>query len=65
VGDAEWVANLLDTCRAGDIDLAVENLEWLLGRLKRASKARRSLARIPARQLRAGLAVGSRSESGS
>ena len=53
--DAEWLAGLIETYRAGDIDIAVENLEWLLSRLKRASKARRALARASERQLRAAL----------
>jgi hypothetical protein len=49
------VADLIETYRAGDIDVAVENLEWLLGKLKRAAKARRALARASERQLRGAL----------
>lgn len=52
-GDVEWVADLIDTYRAGDVDAAITHLESLLGQLKRASKARRALAQVPARRLRA------------
>jgi hypothetical protein len=54
---AESLTELIETYRAGDIDMAVENLEWLLGKLKRASKARRALARASERQLRAALTL--------
>ena len=39
-GDPEWVADLLDTVRAGDLDAVVDQLDELLGLMRRAAKAR-------------------------
>ena len=61
--DTERVADLRKSYHPGHMDLVVADLEWLLERPGRASKARRVVARIPRRQLRAGLAVRSRSGS--
>lgn len=54
-GDAEWVADLLDTFRAGDLDAAVDTLDALLATMRKAAKARRMLTTIDAPLLREGL----------
>lgn len=50
--DPEWIADLIDTMRDGDIDTTVEILEALLRRLQKASKARKALTLVPAQELR-------------
>ena len=52
--DPEWVANLLDTVRAGELDAIVDHLEELLGLMRRASKARTMLATVDPQLVRAG-----------
>lgn len=56
-GDPEWVADLFDTFRAGDLDVAVANLDALLRTLRRAAKARRVLTDIQPSLLRQGLEI--------
>ncbi len=56
-GDAEWVADLFDTFKAGDLDVTVDELDVLLGTLRRAAKARRALTLIQPALLRRGLQV--------
>jgi hypothetical protein len=63
-GDADWVADLFETFRAGDLDAAVARLEELLGLMRRAAKARRMLATLEPSLLREGLAAGSVREDG-
>ena len=55
VEDAEWVADLLDAFHAGDIDVAVAELDVLVRKLRRAAKARRTLTCVSAGMLRQGL----------
>ena len=54
-GDPEWVADLFDTLRAGDLDTIVDQVDELLRIMRRAAKARRMLATIDLELLRAGL----------
>ena len=56
-GDPEWVADLFDTFRAGDLDVAVAGLDALLRTLRRAAKARRILTTIQPSLLRQGLEI--------
>ena len=56
-GDAEWVADLFDTFKAGDLDVAAGELEALLGTLRRAAKARGALSSIEPSLLRRGLEI--------
>ena len=56
-GDPEWVADLFDTFRAGDLDVAVANLDALVGTLRRAAKARGVLTTVQPRLLRQGLEI--------
>jgi len=56
-GDPEWVADLFDTFRAGDLDVAVTNLDALVGTLRRAAKARRVLTTVQPSLLRQGLEI--------
>jgi hypothetical protein len=56
-GDPEWVADLLDTMRTGDLDTVIDQLDELLGLLRRAAKARRLLAAVDPELVRAGLQV--------
>jgi hypothetical protein len=58
-GDAEWVADLLDTYRAGDLDAVAAQLEDLTGVVRRAAKARSILAGVDPDLLRAGLRAAS------
>ena len=58
-GDAEWVADLLDTYRAGDLDVVAAQLEELTGVVRRAAKARSILAGVDPDLLRAGLRAAS------
>jgi len=51
--DPEWVADLLDTMADGDMDKIANLLEQVVGRLRKASKARNTLVRVPAASLRA------------
>jgi hypothetical protein len=50
--DPEWIADLIDIMRDGDIDTTVEILGALLRRLQKASKARRALTLVPAPEIR-------------
>jgi hypothetical protein len=59
-GDAEWVADLFETFRAGDLDAAVARLDELLGLMRKAAKARHMLTTVDPALLREGLAVTSR-----
>ncbi len=59
-GDADWVADLLDTFRAGDLDAAVDTLDALLGTMRKAAKARRILTTVDALLLRKGLELSAR-----
>ncbi|MCW2764835.1 MAG: hypothetical protein JWO11_794 [Nocardioides sp.] len=54
-GEAEWVADLVDTFRAGDLDAAVDTLDALLATMRKAAKARRMLTTVDAPLLRKGL----------
>lgn len=56
-GDAEWVADLLDTFRGGDLDAVVKELDALLVTLRRAAKARQILATVNPGLLREGLCL--------
>ena len=58
--DPEWVADLVDTMREGDLDITVDILEGLVRRLRKASKARQALARVPASTLRSALELRAR-----
>lgn len=53
--DPEWVADLFDTMRAGDLDSVVDRLDEVIWVMRKAAKARRILASINAGGLRAGL----------
>lgn len=59
-GDAEWVADLLDTFRAGDLDAALDILDALLATMRKAAKARRMLKAVDVPLLRAGLELSAR-----
>lgn len=59
-GDAEWVADLLDTFRTGDLDAAVDTLDALLTTMRKAAKARRMLTTVDAALLRKGLEFSTR-----
>ncbi len=54
-GDPEWVADLFDTLRAGDLDTIVDQVDQILRLVRRAAKARRMLATVDPELLRAGL----------
>ena len=56
-GDPEWVADLLDTMRTGDLDTVIDQLYELLRLTRRAAKARRMLATVDPELIRAGLQV--------
>ena len=56
-GDPEWVADLLDTMRTGDLDVVVDQLGDLLLLMRRAAGARRMLATADPELVRAGLQV--------
>lgn len=55
--DPEWVADLFDTMRAGDLDGALTGLESVVQSVRRAAKARRILAHIEPSLLCQGLRV--------
>lgn len=54
-GDPEWVADLFDTMRAGDVDVVIGHLENVLLLMHKAAKARTMLATVDPDLLRAGL----------
>lgn len=56
-GDVEWVADLFDTMRAGDLDAVVEHLDQLTRLARKAAKARRMLATVDPRVLGEGLVL--------
>jgi hypothetical protein len=56
-GDAEWVAGLFDTLRAGDVDAVVDQLDELVRVMRKAAKARRMLATVEPSLLRQGLVL--------
>lgn len=56
-GDPEWVADLFETLRAGDLDAVIDQLDELLRVMRRAAKARRMLATVDPELLREGLAL--------
>ena len=56
-GDPEWVADLLDTMRTGDLDVVIDQLGDLLRLMRRAAGARRMLATVDPELVRAGLQV--------
>lgn len=56
-GDPEWVADLLDTMRSGDLDAVIDQLDELLRLMRRAARARRMLATVDPELVRAGLRV--------
>jgi hypothetical protein len=56
-GDAEWVADLFDTFRAGDVDAVVDQLDELVRVMRKAAKARRMLATVEPSLLRLGLVL--------
>ena len=51
-GDAEWAADLLETLRAGDMEVVVADLGALLVKLRKATKARRMLSTLTPEVLR-------------
>ena len=53
--DPECVADLLDTMRTGDLDTVIDQLDEILGLMRRAAKARRMLATVDPELVRAGL----------
>jgi len=59
-GDPEWVADLLETFRGGDLDALVNELDALLTIMRKASKARQILATVEPAMLREGLLLTSR-----
>lgn len=56
-GDVEWVTGLLDIYRAGDLEVAIKQLDDLLRLLRGAVKARRTLTTVPAETLGQGHAI--------
>ena len=56
-GDVEWVADLFDTMREGDLDAIVEELDDVAHRVRKAAKARRMLSTVEPRLLADGLAL--------
>ncbi len=56
-GNPEWVAELFETMRAGDLDAVVDRLEELVRVMRKAVKARRMLESVGPDLLRAGLAM--------
>jgi hypothetical protein len=53
----EQVADMLQTVAAADVDVAVQQLDQLLARLRPATGVRRTLARVPASTLWAAVAL--------
>jgi hypothetical protein len=64
-GDPEWVADLFDTLRAGDLDAVIDELDEVVRIMRKAAKARRMLATVDQRLLCEGYAVAERRRSGS
>ena len=56
-GDPEWVADLFDTLREGDLDVALAGLESLVRTMRKAAKARRVLATLQPSLICQGLEV--------
>jgi len=56
-GDAEWVADLFDAFRAGDVEAVVDQLDELVRVMRKAAKARRMLATVEPSLLRQGLVL--------
>lgn len=56
-GDVEWVADLFDTLRSGDLDAVVDQLDEFIRVMRKAAKARRMLATVDPLLLREGLAL--------
>lgn len=56
-GDPEWVADLFETLREGDLDVALAGLESLVRAMRKAAKARRVLATVEPSLIREGLEV--------
>lgn len=54
-GDPEWVADLVETVWAGDLDVVAAGLDELVAVVRRAAKARAILAGVDPDLLRAGL----------
>ena len=55
--DTEWVADLIETFRAGDLDVALAEVDALCRTLRRAVNARRALTTISPSLLKRGLEV--------
>lgn len=55
--DPEWVADLFDTMRAGDLEGALASLESVVESVRRATKARRILDYVEPRLLCQGLRI--------
>ena len=64
-GDAEWVADLFETLREGDLEVVAGRLEDLVRVMRGAAKARHMLADVDPALLREGLMVASRRTGGS
>ena len=56
-GDDEWVADLFDTMRGGDLDAVAEQLDDVAHRVRKAAKARRMVATVDPKLLADGLAL--------
>lgn len=54
-GDAEWVADLLDTVALADLETTAVALEDLARRLRKAAKAKKALMEVPTPSLKAGV----------
>lgn len=56
-GDVEWVADLFDTLRAGDIDVIVDRLDELARLARKSARARRMLGTVEPRLLSQGFTL--------
>ena len=56
-GGPEWVADLFNTLRAGDLDAIADQLDEVLRHVREAAKARRTLASVDPMLLHEGLAL--------
>ncbi len=56
-GDPEWVADLFDTIRDGDLEVALAGFESILRPMRKAAKARRVLATLQPSLICQGLEV--------
>lgn len=56
-GDIDWVADLFDTVRAGDLSAVVDRLDEVTRLARKAAKARRMLATVDPWLLQQGLAI--------